>query len=49
MTDPVAVALLTVVVIGIALMGALMASCWHARLIGRRRRKSLHEYRQRKQ
>lgn len=49
MTDPVAVALLTVLVIGIALTGALLASCWHARLIGRRRRESLHEYRQRKQ
>ncbi|WP_417244476.1 hypothetical protein [Celeribacter sp.] len=49
MTDPVAVALMTVVVIGIALMGALMASCWRARVIGRRRRESLHEYRQRKQ
>lgn len=49
MTDPVALALMTVVVIGIALMGALLASCWHARMIGRRRRESLHEYRQRKQ
>ena len=49
MTDPVAVALMTVVVIGLALVAALLASCWHIRLIGRRRRESLHEYRQRKQ